>query len=710
MQEQEKKVEQGELVFEDNTLNREEYPLIFSLKYILDFYFGEISLNTIISFSAKSNQGFTSELAIDVVKEVGLSAVARDMKAVDIPNHFLPCIIFDDKENPFILKRKGKETLIYDPINNSEIKKDANYLKNFKKAILVFRDPKKEKILDEIKGKDWFWNPVKKFWRAYIEIGVLTFFINIFALAVPLFSMSVYDRVVPNNATETLFVLVFGVIVILLFDVFFKSVRNYIIEKVGKELGVYLEEELLKRVLSIQSQYDTMLVGTKANLFRELALIKDFFATKSVVQVIDFPFFFLAIAVIFVISPMIALIPFLVAILVLAFNIAMQVPISNLSKKNIENIQAKHSYLVETIQGSEIIKLSNARSTKLFIWRNLIAITDSISHKIQSLNVFSMNLSQTVIQFVTLLVIVVGVFEISNKNLSVGGLIAVTILASRAMVPVIHVSMMAIKLKEIKESLNNINDFWHLPLENDKNIEIGLGEIKGNIEFKNVDFYYKNSKYPSLDNCNIKIKEGEKVGIIGQTGAGKSTFLRILTGLDTATKGSVYLDGHEISTIHPVEIRQNIGVMPQEPFLFSGTLKENIELSTPISKEKMMQLIKITGLEDLVKKSGQGDGLQVGERGCNLSVGQRHLVALARALLNNPPILLLDEPTTGLDVGLEKTLITHMKQVLDNKTLIVITHRFAALELVDRVIVLNQGKVVADGPKNAVLSALQEKK
>ena len=710
MQDQEINVEQGEVVFEDTTLNREEYPLLFSLKNVLDFYFGDITLNTIISFSAKSNQGFTSELAIDVIKEVGLIGVARDMKALDIPNHFLPCIVFDEKENPYVLKRKGKESVLYDPISNSEIKKDSSYLKKFSKAILVFRDPKKEKILDEINGKDWFWDPVKKFWRSYIEIGFLTLFINIFALAVPLFSMSVYDRVVPNNAVDTLFVLAVGVVVILLFDVFFKSVRNHIIEKVGKELGVYLEEELLKRVLSIQSQYDTTLVGSKANLFRELALIKDFFATKSVVQVIDFPFFFLALAVIFMISPMIALVPLLIAILVLAFNLAMQVPIANLSKKNIENIQAKHSFLVETIQGSEIIKLSNARSTKLFIWRNLIAVTDSISNKIQSLNVFSMNLSQTVIQFVTLLVIIVGVFEIDNKNLSVGGLIAVTILAGRAMVPIIQASMMAIKLKEIKESLNNINDFWHLPLENDKNIEIGLGAIKGNIEFKNVDFFYKNSKYPSLDNCNIKIKEGEKVGIIGQTGAGKSTFLRILTGLDSATKGSVYLDGHEISTIHPVEIRQNIGVMPQEPFLFSGTLKENIELSTPISKEKMMQLIKITGLEDLVKKSGQGDGLQVGERGCNLSVGQRHLVALARALLNNPPILLLDEPTTGLDVGLEKSLITHMKQVLDNKTLIVITHRFAALDLVDRVIVLNQGKVVADGPKNVVLAALQEKK
>ena len=699
-----------EIKFEDSPLNREKYPLLFSLKYILDFYFGEISLNTIVSFSAKSNKGFTQELAIDVIKEVGLFGVARDMKALDIPNHFLPCIIFDEKDSPYILRKKSKECYLYDPITNSEIKKDISYLKNFKKAILVFRDSKKEKILDEIKGKDWFWNPIKKFWKSYVEIGILTLFINIFALALPLFSMSVYDRVVPNNATETLFVLAIGVVIILLFDVFFKSVRNYIIEKVGKELGIYLEEELLKRVLSIQSQYDNMLVGTKANLFRELALIKDFFATKSIVQVIDFPFFFLAVAVIFIISPMIALVPILIAILVLIFNFAMQVPISNLSKKNIENIQAKHSFLVETIQGSEIIKLSNARSTKLFNWRNIIAVTDSITHKIQSLNVFSMNLSQTVIQFVTLLVIIVGVFEIANKNLSVGGLIAVTILSSRAMVPVIQVSMMAIKLKEIKESLNNINDFWHLPLENDKNIEIGLGEIKGNIEFKNVDFYYKNSKYPSLENCNIKIKEGERVGIIGQTGAGKSTFLRILTGLDSPTKGSVYLDGHEISTIHPIEIRQNIGVMPQDPFLFSGTLKENIELSTPISKEKLMELIKITGLEDLVKKSGQGDGLQVGERGCNLSVGQRHLVALARALLNNPPILLLDEPTTGLDVGLEKTLITHMKEILNNKTLIVITHRFAALDLVDRVIVLNQGRVVADGPKNAVLASLQEKR
>ena len=694
---------------QENEINRVEFPLLYCLKNLLDFYYGEISIDTILSFSAKSNNGFTKELAINVVKEVGINAVEREIKGTNIPNHFLPCIVFDEKSNPFVLKRKGKECLLYDPIENKEVKRDLSYLNNFTQAILVFRDPKKELLLDDLKGKEWFWEPVKTYWRSYVEIGLLTFFINMFALAVPLFSMNVYDRVVPNNATDTLFVLSLGLCIILLFDVYFKSVRNHIIEKVGKELGAHLEEELMKRVLSIQAQYDSMLIGTKANLFRELAQVKDFFATKSVLQVIDLPFFFIAIVVIFIISPMLMLVPLLVAILVLVFNFFMQVPISNLSKKNIENAQSKHSYLVETIQGSEIIKLSNARATKLFNWRNIIAVTDSISHKIQALNVFSMNLSQTIVQMVTMLVLIVGVFEIANKNLSVGGLIAISILASRAMVPIIQTSMMAIKFKEIKESLDNINEFWHLPLENDKNIEIGLGSIKGNIEFNKVEFFYRNNKYPSLSDCNIKIRSGEKVGIIGQTGAGKSTFLRLLTGLDTPTKGSIYLDGHDLSTIHPVEIRQNIGVMPQEPFLFSGTLKENIELSTPISKEKMMELIRITGLEDLVKKSGQGDGLQVGERGCNLSVGQRHLVALARALLNNPSILLLDEPTTGLDVGLEKTLIDHIKKILEDKTLIVITHRFAALELVDRVIVLNQGKIVADGPKNSVLAALQGK-
>ncbi|MEJ5169190.1 MAG: ATP-binding cassette domain-containing protein, partial [Arcobacteraceae bacterium] len=356
---------------------------------------------------------------------------------------------------------------------------------------------------------------------------------------------------------------------------------------------------------------------------------------------------------------------------------------------------------------SDTVKLSNAISSKLFNWRNLIAYAEGVQVKIQSVNAFALNISQAIIQLTTILVVVVGVFQIADKELSVGGLIAVTILASRAMVPVINLSTMVIKFKEIKDSLMNLRDFWHLPLENQKNIQIGLGKLNGNIEFKNVTYYFKNSKYPSVDNISFKIKSGEKIGIIGQTGAGKSTILKLITGLLHPTKGSIFIDNHDISTIHPVEIRQNIGVMTQEPFLFNGTLKENIELSKPISKERMMELITLTGLEELVKKSGQGDGMNVGERGSNLSVGQRHLVGLARAIVNDPSILILDEPTTGLDVGLEKKLMDSLKDIIGDKTLILITHRFAALELVDRILVVNNGKIVADGPRDAVLNALK---
>lgn len=682
--------------------------LLPNFKYILDFYYGEVSIDTILSLDAVKDK-FDEDSIFTVCEQIGLVCIKKDINSQDIPSHFLPCIIFDKDNNSVVYKRNiaNKKIELYDSIKKESFEIPYSDLKNYTKIILIFREEKKKELLDKALDNNWFWNPIKSFWKSYVEVGVLTFFINIFALFTPLFTMIVYDRVVPNEAYETLFVLSVGLIIVLIFELVFKSARNHIVDKTGKKLSVYFEEELMKRVLALQSQYDIMMTGTKANLFKELSSVRDFFATKSIMQVIDFPFFIFALITIFLISPAVAMVPFFIAVLIVIINISLQVPISNLSKKHLENTQSKHNYLIESIQATDTVKLSNALSSKLFKWRSVIAHTEDVQMKIQKVNSFALNSSQALIQVTTILVIVVGVFEISNKNLSVGGLIAVTILASRAMVPIISISTMLIRFKEIKYSLLNLRDFWILPLENEKNIEIGLGELKGNIEFKNVTFFFKNSKYPSIDNISLNIKSGEKVGIIGQTGAGKSTILKLLTGLLHPTQGSIFIDNHDVSTIHPVEIRNNIGVMVQDPFLFNGTLKENIELSKPISKEKMMELITLTGLEDLVKKSGQGDGIPVGERGCNLSTGQRHLVGLARSIANDPKILILDEPTTGLDVGLEKKLMINLKNIVKEKTLILITHRFAALELVDRIIVVNEGKIVANGPRDAVLQALR---
>lgn len=690
----------------------QESRLLNATKFILDFYFGEISYETIKSFTPKNEDVFNVASSVEVFESFNMGVLTRDIAATEIQSHFLPCIVFNEVAEPIILlKQNNEHALLYDPITKEEKKVLKKEMKEYKRALLIFKEPKNAQQAMENETKSWFIDPLKAFYKSYAEIAVLTLFINIFALAVPLFTMSVYDRVVPNKAYETLFVLAVGVGIILIFDIILKFARNHILEKISKRLGLHWEEELMRKILLVQPEYDVHMTGTKANLFKELQQVRDFFASKSLAQVIDFPFFFVALLVIYLISPAVAAVPASIALIILFFNIAMQVPISNLSKQHVDNMQSKHNYIIESIQGSESIKLSNGVPNRLFDWRSVVAFSDGIGMKIQSLNAFSMSISQTVVQLVTVLVIVVGVFEISDQSLTIGGLIAVTILSSRAMIPVINLSMMAIRFKEIKESISRIDSFWKLPIETENNTEAGLGHIKGDIEFKEVTYFFKDTSYPSVSDISFKIKPGEKVGIIGQTGAGKSTLLKLLTGLNKAGSGSIYIDGHDINTLHPVELRQNIGVMPQEPFLFNGTLKENIELTRPISKEKMMELIRITGLDELVKKSGKGDGLQVGEQGSHLSAGQRRLVALARALLNDPSVLILDEPTTGLDVGLENKLIKHLSKIVEtDKTLLVITHRFAALELVDRVIVLNEGKVVADGPRDKILQALQGKK
>ncbi len=686
----------------------EQNQLLESIKYVLDFYFGDVTLETISAFFIHDHK-FDTAHAKKILESFNLNVTEKKISAVTIPKHLLPSIILDPSEKPLVyVKKLQDKAVVYDPMDAKEHTIELKQLKKYKKALIVFRDTKHIKHLESTEKKSWFYEPLKLHWRSYVEIGILTVFINIFALAIPLFVMNVYNRVVPNQAYETLFVLAGGTIIVLLFDIILKYARSHILEGVSKKVGLFWEEELMNKMMLVDVEFDKHLSGSKANLFKELQQIRDFFTNRSLTQIIDFPFFLIAISVVYIISPALAVIPFIFALLIITFNLLMQHPISKLGKNNSQNTQSKYSFIFESIQGSQSIKLSNAAPTRMFLWRNIVAFVDGVGMKIQSLHTLSTNISQFLLQLVSVLVVIVGVFEIAKQNLSVGGLIAVTMLASRAMVPIVSLSGILIRLKEMSESIDRVDEFISLPTEDKSTTEAGIGKIDGKIEFKNVTYKFQNSKHPSIDNVSFTINPGEKVGIIGQTGAGKTTLLKLLMGLYKPSSGSIYLDNHDITTLHPVEIRQNIGIMPQEPFLFDATIKENIELFRPISKTRVMEIITFIGLGDLIKKSGKGDALQVGERGCNLSVGQRHLVALARAIAPNPPMLILDEPTTGLDIGSEKRLIDRLKSsLIADKTLLVITHRLAALELVDRILVISEGKIVTDGPKERVLMALQ---
>ena len=687
--------------------------LVYAYKKILEFYYGEVELQTIDKLSPNGIENFNLEDIKHISNELKLEFSYKRVELASIKSYMLPAIAIDKNQNAFIIEKiDNKNVFVYNPISNKSYKLSQKKLGNSPLEFVFISKKIKEidYIQEEQKNKkSWFYKPLLSEWKSYVEIGVLTLFINLFGIAVSLFTMNVYNRVVPNFATDTLFVLAVGVLVILGFDIVLKSARVYVLNKVTTNLANLFEEELFKKTLTIKNSHDNYMIGTKTNLFRELSFVKDFIANK-ILHILDFPFFFLSTYIIYLIDPNMIVVPIGFATALLSFNFVMQYPQAHLHSKSFKAVQSKNAYLIEQLHGKDDLKISNAIAKTMHKWRNMINFYNNLSQKINILSATTGFISYALVQAVSVVTVSYGVYEIHKGFLNVGGLIAITILASRAMVPVINLSNIVVKYKQVKESLDSINKYWHLPTENDKNIELGLSQDIGSIEFKQVHFNYSNSKTEVLKNINISIKKGEKVGIIGPTGSGKSTIVKLLLGLETPTKGKVFIDTHDITSIHPVELRENISLMPQEPYLFSGSLKENLELHHSISKKEMDIALKKSGLTDLVKKSGGLDKLDVGERGTNLSVGQRHLVSLARILLKNSSFVILDEPTTGLDIGLESSLVGHLKESLKDKTLLVISHRFAALDLVDRVILIQDGQIVADGKKEEILAKLQPQK
>ena len=693
-----------------NALSRlKTNPLLESFQVVLEFYYGKVDLAVLEKFSLKGLEKFDIEEIKEISKRLSLKTSIQKMDSKELTAYHFPCIAIDENNKAIVIFSKDKDVFeIQNGYHNKRQKASLKAIKRFNKIITFDR----YKVIDKRlktktkNDKSWFYNIVFKEWRGFLEVAFISVFINLFALAFPLYSRLVYNSIVPNFAIDSLYVLTFGMGMVLVFDTILKTARVNMMEKISTKISHSLESELFRKIMTVHKEYDRYMVGTKVNLFRELSSVKDFFANK-IPQILDVPFFFMAIFVIYMINPVMAIIPVVGASFSLLFNFIMQYPLAKLHKQSFEETQSRQGYLVEQIQGDEAIRLANALPKKLHKWNRVLNHYHNIQKNMAFLNGISTFISQNLVQAISMSTIIAGIFCIHDGTLSVGGLIAITILSGRAMVPIMMFSNTILKYKQIKDSLESLSRYWNLPTEEDKHIEVGVGKAKGKIEFENVSFSYPNKKSKSIDNISFTINPGERVGIIGQTGAGKTTIQKLLTGIYHPNSGHIYLDNQDISHLHPVELRSNISLMPQEPYLFSGSLKENIELSRSISKQEMTKLLEQTGLLDLVKKSSHSHSLDVGERGENLSVGQRHLVGLARALLDDAPIMILDEPTTGLDIGLERKLVEHLNTILKDKTLIVISHRFAALELVERVILVSDGKVVADGKKEDILKLLK---
>ncbi len=580
----------------------------------------------------------------------------------------------------------------------------------------IFVRPKfrmEKEALDDLSpgaGKHWFWGTIFNSWRIYRDVLIASFLINVFGLASPFFVLIVYDRVIPNNAVETLWVLAIGIMVIYLFAVAMRALRGYFVDEAGRRADLKMSAMLLQKVMGLKLEVRPQSIGSFSKNLQEFEGIRDFVTSFSITSLIDLPFMALGLFVVWYIGGNIVFIFIAAIILMLIYAVLIQVPLQKAVEKTFKASSQKNSILIEGLSGLETIKMLGAESQIQRAWEEsvgYIAKWSSVSRLLSSsVNHFAFFIQSGVV----VVAVIAGVYMISEGTLTQGGLIALVILSRQVIAPMGQVVSLATRFQRAKEALKTLNDIMALPVERPVGKSFLLRtRFQGAIGVKNLTFSYPGQTIKVLNNITMEISAGEKVGIIGPVGSGKTTLGKLLLGLYEPISGMVTMDGTDIRQIDPAELRSFIGHVPQDLILFRGTVRDNITMGThDVDDTTIMRAAELTGVDEFVKKHSLGFDMEVGELGRGLSGGQRQCVVLARAMLMDPPVLVLDEPTSNMDNRTEIRLKDNLSKVIKEKTLILITHRASLLEMVDRLIVIDNGVIVADGPKASVLEALKK--
>lgn len=557
--------------------------------------------------------------------------------------------------------------------------------------------------------REWFWGTIFKFFPIYKHVMLATVMVNILAIASPLFIMNVYDRVVPNNAFDTLWALAIGVFIAYLFDFLLRNLRGYFADVAGKNADVIIASKLMQQMTAMRFDHKPESAGTLANNLREFESLREFFSSTTLMALVDMPFIFLFIGLIGYIAGPLAYAPLVAVPVVVLVGYFLQLPFQRIIEKSFREGAQKNALLVEAITGMETIKTSMAEGQIQKRWEEVVGLNAKSTSKARALSNFSISFSQWSAQLVSVAIIIGGVYLISEGELTLGGLIACNILVGRAMAPLGAVAAMLTRLQQSRMALKSLDLLMSQPNERPVGREfIQAQNLQPSLSFENVHFQYPNSQTPALDGVSLNITPGERVAVLGKTGSGKSTLGRLCMGLYEPQEGSVKLDGIDLRQMHVADLRSHIGYVSQDNYLFYGSIRDNIAFGAPyVDGPAILSAANLAGVTDFVKGHPAGFDWQVGERGMNLSGGQRQAVTIARATLLDPEILVLDEPTSAMDNNAEVVLRKRLSDALDGKTLLLFTHRTSLLQLVDRVIVMDAGKVVADGPKEDVLKALR---
>lgn len=559
--------------------------------------------------------------------------------------------------------------------------------------------------LGRIERHHWLAGAVKPYWRSYIRVAAAALVTNILAVASPLFVMNVYDRVLPNRAVSTLWVLALGVGLAFLFDFLLKTARAALIDYTGRKIDLKIAEALFEKVLVMSMAARTMSTGEFANRVLQYEFVREFFTSNTVAILVDSLFIFIFLATIYAIGGgMVAV------LLVLLIGFVAQRLIATRIAAAANEAALRNALLVEAISTGETIKNLRCEPALLEKWRDLTLNSSHTSERIKAVSALASNATQLIQQFVSVGVIIIGAYLFELGHVTTGAIIASVMLSGRATAPLGQITMTLSRLRQAILSLKILDKIMEQPEDTPTSIGFVNRTVEnGDLKFEDVVFRYPGTDVNALDGVSFTIRQGERVGVIGRIGSGKTTLGRLIGQLYQPADGKIYFDDVDAKQYHPSEIRSAVGIAGQNSDLFSGSIKDNLLLAKPsASDEELVEVARRVGIDGFITRHPRGFDMPVGEAGNFLSAGQKQSVAIARLLLARPKLIFLDEPSGAMDLASERMLLACLKGAITAKeTVIISTHRHSMLELVDRLIVLENGRVIADGPKTAVINALQ---
>jgi len=664
-------------------------------------------------FSKDSSKSLFSRVAA----RAGLKSTLIKRSIEDMLSLHLPAILLLSNDNVCILEKfnddKSEAKIIY---TEGEGLEQWVSVHDLEKEYLGFAyilkkefqyDKKSSKTL-QLKQKHWFWNTLKLSIPIYRDVLIASFLINLFVLATPLFTMNVYDRVIPNNAQETLMVFTIGIVLVYILDFSLKFTRSYLLELAGKKSDIIMSSIIFEKVLDLKMAEHPPSVGSFANNLKDFESVRSFFTTATMTAVIDLPFAIIFLAVIYYIGGLLVFVPITTIVLILIYSLIIRKPLQESIESSHEASAKKNGILIETLQNIETVKTMRMNGKRQWEWEESTGEIAEKNLKSRLLSSSIPNVTNLFIQLNTVFVVVFGVYLIKDFELTMGGLIAIVILTSRTVAPIGQAAALISNYSDAKTAYDTINEIISREAERPAGKEfVERTKFKGKIEFKDVSFNYPGTEVSALSNVSFVIQPGEKVALIGRIGSGKSTIAKLILKLYEPTSGKILLDDIDIAQIDSADLRRFVSYVPQDVHLFKGTIKDNIVSSEQHPNvEDIIYAAQVSGVEEFVRTHPLGYDMPIGERGAGLSGGQRQSVGIARSLVQDSSIMIMDEPSNSMDQTTEKNLMDKLKVELKEQTVVIITQKLTILEMVDRVIVMHNSKLLLDDKKDVVLKQL----